>query len=101
MESLVQLMLSVKQDNVQVAHLMSVKINQLAGEELHCGVMLQARALQSTLDRDQAKMGDFTGSPELPKRRSTLAVKSGDINYSSELTSNDEVSINKIFFIKI
>ena len=57
MESLVQLMLSVKQDNVQVAHLMSVKINQLAGEELHCGVMLQARALQSTLDRDQANMG--------------------------------------------
>jgi len=101
LEALVQLMLCVKNENGQVAAKMMDKITQLSNEELHMGVMLQSRALQNTLDRDQAKMGDFTGSPELPERRSTLAVKSGDINYSSELSSNDENYLTQMREIKV
>ena len=61
--------------------------------------MLSVSSLRSLLDADDTKLGDFTETPEFPHRRSTLAVKARDINYSqTEETNEDEVILKKNIF---
>ena len=98
LEALVQVTFQLKSScETSTIQKIASKIEKIANDELHTGLMLSVSSLRSLLDADDTKLGDFTETPEFPHRRSTLAVKARDINYSqTEETNEDEVIFEKI-----